>query len=312
MNNVFILKSLSQLAEKNFLILVLAATFVGSLKLAAFTAVLPYMKIMLAIIIFSMGMTLKLEDFSYVLKAPKAVFIGILAQYTIMPFVAMFLTIAFKLPAEFAIGMILVGSCPGGTASNVMVYLSQGNLALSVVMTMLSTFLAPIILPALMYFFASKWIEVNPLGLFFSTVQIVLIPIILGILFKKLLPKFSEKLEEGVPLLAIFIICILIAALVTVNMDKLNDIKLLSTVIIAVMLHNSLGLSLGYLLAKILGQDEANRRAISIEVGMQNSGLAAVLAAAHFGPLAALPSVIFSIWHNISGSSLVSLWQKET
>lgn len=273
-------------------------------------AVLPNIKIFLGLIMFSMGLTIQFSDFKIIFKNPKAVLVGIIAQYTIMPLAAYSLAMLLQLPTEFAVGLILVGCCPGGTASNVIVYLSKGDLPLSVAMTSISTLIAPAMIPLLTLLLAGQWTEVNTLALFSSSLQVVLIPVALGMFCKFFFAEFSKRIASVIPVLAIGFIFVVLIALINVNIDKLTQINLLVQIIIAVILHNAFGLSLGYFAARLSGLNESQRRAISIEVGMQNSGLAAVLATAHFGALAALPSIVFSFWHNLSGSILANFWRK--
>lgn len=305
---------ISRIIEKGFPFLMIAAVIIGCFK-TNFTssltqAVLPNIKIFLGLIMFSMGLTIQFVDFKILLQKPKAVLIGVIAQYTIMPLAAFTLAMLLQLPPEFAVGLILVGCCPGGTASNVIVYLARGDLALSVAMTSISTLLAPIAIPILTLLLAKQWTEVNTMALFTSALQVVLMPVMLGMFFKFLFLELSRKIANIIPILAIGFIFVVLIALINVNIDKLMNFSLLVQVFIAVILHNALGLSLGYITSKFVGLSEEQRRAISIEVGMQNSGLGAVLAITHFGPLASMPSIMFSFWHNFTGSILVSFWTR--
>ncbi len=257
---------------------------------------------------FSMGMTLKIDDIKLALVKPKALVIGVTSQYTIMPLVAFALATMLDLPAELAAGLVLVGSAPGGTASNVMVYLSKGDVALSVAMTSISTLIAPIMIPALMFIFAGKWVDVDFIALFLSSTQIILLPIAMGLIFKKYFKKAAKKFVPVIPALAIVSIIMIISALIAANAGKFDYSDSLGKIFSAVVLHNLIGFALGYSVAYFAKFDETKRRAVSIEVGMQSSGLSAVLAMAHFGPLATLPSIIFSVWHNIAGASLANFW----
>ena len=258
---------------------------------------------------FGMGMTLSVDDFKEVLKQPKKVAIGVLAQFTIMPLIAFGLAVGFKLPPEVAAGVILVGCCPGGTSSNVMTFLAKGNVALSVAITSCTTLLAPFVTPALILLLASKWLPVSAGAMFLSVVKIVLIPIILGLIAKMLFRKQVEHSVKAMPLVSVIAIVAIVAAVVSGSQQKIAETGLL--ILLVVILHNSLGYLLGYGVARLLKLDYADRKAIAIEVGMQNSGLGAALAAAHFSPLAAVPSAIFSVWHNISGSLLATYWSKK-
>ena len=241
---------------------------------------------LLGIVMFGMGLTLKPEDFKVVFSRPKDVIIGCIAQFTLMPFLAWALTQVFHLPTELAIGVILVGTCPGGTSSNVMTYLSKGDVALSVGMTAVSTVLAPFLTPLLTLLYAGQRVEVNPVNMFLSIVKVVL------------------------PLISTTAIVLIICAVVSANSAKIMTSGLL--ILAVVILHNLLGYLTGFGVGKLLKLDSTKCRAISIEVGMQNSGLATSLAAAHFAqyPLATIPGAVFSVWHNISGAVLANFFAR--
>lgn len=265
---------------------------------------------MLGIIMFGMGLTLKPSDFKPVLKRPKDIIIGELAQFVIMPLMAWLICKALQLPTELALGVILVGCCPGGTASNVICYLAKGDIALSVAMTGVSTLLAPIVTPALVFMLAGREVAVDMIGMFLSIVQVVIIPIVLGLAANKYLSKFTEKVTPLLPMVSTLAIAAIIGIVVSHSSASILSCSLL--VGIAVILHNVLGLALGYAAGKLSGLPHDKRTAISIEVGMQNSGLATSLAATHFAmfPLAAVPGAIFSAWHNFSGSIAASIFRK--
>lgn len=271
-----------------------------------FLPVRPYISILLGIIMFGMGMTLQTADFKMAFLKPLPIILGVFLQFLIMPSLGFLLALLLKLSPEIAAGIVLVGSCPGGTASNVMVFLSRGNVALSIAMTTISTLLAPLLTPCLVLFYARHWLPIDPTELFISIVTIVLIPVILGITIKKMSPKFTEKAGALTPFISIIAIMLIIACVVALNVSNITTMAF--AMIIAVVLHNTMGLILGYWIAYFTKQNVKNCRAISIEVGMQNSGLGAVLAHTHFTPMTALPSVVFSIWHNISGAVLASIW----
>ena len=266
-----------------------------------------YVNYLLMIVMFGMGLTLKLEDFKVVFTRPKDIIIGAIAQFTIMPLLAFLLSIAFKLPPELAVGVILVGTCPGGTSSNVMTYLAKGDVALSVGMTSVSTILAPFVTPLLTLLYAGQKVDVNAVSMFISIVQVVILPIALGFIINKFFYKFTNSVKEILPLISVLAIVAIVAAVVSANSQRLMQVGYL--VIIVVVLHNSLGYLLGYILAKLFRLNNAKCKAVSIEVGMQNSGLATSLAAAHFASmaLATVPGAIFSVWHNISGSIVANI-----
>lgn len=273
-----------------------------------FTWIAPYINLLLGIIMFGMGLTLKFKDFKQVVLAPKEVIILVVAQYTIMPLLAVGLVFLFQLPPEIAIGVILVGCSPGGTSSNVMTYLAKGNMALSVTATSVSTLLAPIVTPTLTLLLASAWLPVSFSAMFLSIIQIVLVPIALGVLVQYLLGTKVDKAVGVLPLISVIGIIGVIGAVVSNNVENIIASGLL--IFAVVILHNLLGYLVGFLLGKILRFDLRDTKTLSIEVGMQNSGLAATLAATHFSPIAAVPGAIFSVWHNISGSIIANTLSK--
>lgn len=257
---------------------------------------------MLGVIMFGMGLTLSPKDFQIVLSRPKDILIGCLAQFTIMPLLAWLLTLAFSLPKELALGVILVGCCPGGTASNVITYLAKGDLALSVGMTACSTLLAPIVTPLLVWLMAGTMVNVDTLGMLLSIVYVVIAPIIAGLLCQHFLPKLTKTVTPYLPAFSSLAIAITVGIVVSHNADRLMLGGMI--VILVVILHNLLGLSLGFAIGRLLRLEKPKCVALSIEVGMQNSGLASSLANMHFAayPLATVPGAIFSVWHNISGA----------
>ena len=267
---------------------------------------------LLGVVMFGMGLTLNLQDFKIVFSRPRDVIIGCLAQFTIMPLLAWGLTRLFVLDEALALGVVLVGCCPGGTASNVITYLAKGDLALSVGMTGVSTLLAPFITPLLTWALAGKSINVDTVGMLLSILWVVILPILVGLIVKWLWPKFTEKTTDYLPAFSSVAIAFIVAIIISANANKLMAGGLV--IVVVVMLHNICGLSLGYLIGTLLGLSEAKKRAISIEVGMQNSGLASSLATIHFAayPLATIPGAIFSVWHNISGALVAYLYRKKS
>ena len=264
----------------------------------------------LGIIMFGMGMTLTVDDFRRVLTRPKDIGTGVLLQYLVMPLVAFILVKLFNLNQFLAVGVILLGSCPGGTASNVITYLARGDLALSVTLTSVSTMLSPVFIPFLMYLYASEWIDVPVYKLFVSSIQIVIFPVLLGLGFRTIMKGSLRSLNEVLPSISAVAIIFIVGVIVASNVSTISTagIKVLAIVII----HNLFGLMAGFYIARLSGMNYSQAKAVSIEVGMQNSGLAVALANLHFSVLAALPSAIFSVWHNISGSVLAWWWRKNT
>lgn len=265
---------------------------------------------LLGVVMFGMGLTLNLQDFKIVFSRPKDVIIGCLAQFTIMPLLAWGLTRTFQLDEALALGVVLVGCCPGGTASNVITYLAKGDLALSVGMTGVSTLLAPFMTPLLTWALAGKSVNVNVVGMLLSILWVVILPIVIGLIAKWIWPKFTEKATDYLPAISTIAISLIVAIIIGANAGKLLAGGLM--IVLVVVLHNLCGLSCGYLIGRLLKLSEPKKRAISIEVGMQNSGLASSLATIHFAayPLATIPGALFSVWHNISGAMVARIFTK--
>jgi len=266
-----------------------------------------YINPILGLIMFGMGLTLSLQDFRIVFSNPKDVLTGCLAQFTVMPLLAWLLAKAFALPDELALGVMLVGCCPGGTSSNVITYLAKGDLALSVGMTATSTVLAPLLTPVLVWLLAGTMVDVDTLGMLMSILYVVIVPIAGGLICQRYLPKLTEKIVPYLPAFSTLMIMMVVLIVVSHNAAKLLTGGLL--IVLVVMLHNLLGYAIGYLIGRLLKLSKPKRVAISVEVGMQNSGLASSLAVLHFAsyPLATIPGAVFSVWHNISGA-LMAKW----
>lgn len=290
-------------------ILVLVAAVAAIIVPDAFSGIRPSaINPLLGIIMFGMGMALKSEDFKIVFSRPKDVIIGCVAQFTIMPLVAILLTRVFALDESLALGVVLVGCCPGGTASNVITYLAKGDLALSVGMTATSTLLAPVMTPLLVRLLADRSVDVDVTGMLLSILWVVILPIAAGLVVKGLWPKVSEKATAYLPAVSSLAIALIVLIVISANAQKLLAGGLL--ILLVVVLHNLCGLGLGWFIGRMLGLPDAKRRAISIEVGMQNSGLASSLATLHFAayPMATIPGALFSVWHNISGAIAARLY----
>ena len=263
---------------------------------------------MLGLIMFGMGFSLKPQDFRVVFQRPKDVLAGCLAQFTVMPFLAWVLVKVFNLPDDLALGVILVGCCPGGTASNVITFLARGDLALSVGMTATSTLLAPLLTPFLVWLMAGTFVGVDAVSMLLSILYVVIAPIAGGFLVQHFFPRFSQRAVAYLPAFSTLMIAFVVALIVSHTADRLLTGGFV--VVFVVILHNLLGLSFGYGVGRLLGMSSAKRRAISIEVGMQNSGLASSLATLHFAayPMATIPGAIFSVWHNISGAIVARIY----
>ena len=265
---------------------------------------------LLMTVMFGMGLTMKTSDFTVVFSRPKDVIIGCVSQFLIMPLLAFLLGRLFGLDDELMVGVILVGTCPGGTSSNVITYLSDGDVALSVGMTSVNTLLAPFLTPALTYLFLKTSVNVDVLAMFLSIIKVVIVPIGLGIIINRFFGKFTQKAKDILPSVSVIAICLIVAAVVSHN-----SAKILSTgavIFAVVILHNILGYLCGYGIGKVFKMDIARKKAVAVEIGMQNSGLATTLAGSAFPDMsmATVPGAIFSVWHNISGAMLAAVFKK--
>lgn len=298
----------TQFIQKTFALWVVLFAGIALIVPEAFVWLKAYIIWMLGIIMFGMGMTMTVDDFKGVLHNPKAVVIGVVAQFMVMPGLAYLLCQLFQLPPAIAIGVILVGCCPGGTASNVITYMAKGNTALSVACTSVSTILAPVLTPAIFYLLASQWIEINAMSMLGSILKVVLFPIILGLIVRSVLKQKVETYIQVMPLISVLAIVAIVAAIIAGSKTQILESGLLILAVVA--LHNGLGYLLGFGASRLFKLPYADSKAIAIEVGMQNSGLGVALAAVHFAasPITAVPSAIFSLWHNISGPALATYW----
>ena len=266
---------------------------------------------MLGLIMFGMGLTLQMEDFRVVFSKPRDVIIGCVTQFTVMPLLAWGLTRLFALDDALALGVVLVGCCPGGTASNVIAYLAKGDLALSVGMTGVSTLMAPIMTPVLVWLLAGETIDVDVVSMFLSILWVVILPIVVGLIVRRFWPRTTDRITGFLPALSSLAITAIVMIIIAANAQKLLAGGLI--IIAVVILHNLCGLGLGYAIGHALGMSTPKRRAVAIEVGMQNSGLASSLATLHFAayPMATIPGAIFSVWHNISGAIVARLFARQ-
>lgn len=268
-------------------------------------------KYLLGVILFGMGLTLTGQDFKRIVEKPIPVLMGTVAHYVIMPSLAWLLCLVFQLKGATAAGVILVGSCPSGTSSSVMAYLAGGDVALDVSIEALSTLLAPVMLPTILYLFAGQYVKVPTQSLFMSTLEIVVLPIVLGVVVHTFFGKRLAPVLDFLPIVSQLAILAIIGAVVSANHANLFTAAT-AVVIPVVMLHNLLGYTLGYLFSRVLRLHQPQQKALTFEVGMQDSSLGATLALTYFSPAAAIASTLFSIWHNISGSVLSSWWKNHT
>ena len=269
-----------------------------------------WINFLLMIVMFGMGLTMKLSDFAIVFRRPRDVIIGCLAQFIVMPLLAFALGRLFGLSDELLVGVVLVGTCPGGTASNVMTYLAKGDTALSVGMTSINTLLAPVLTPLLTYLYLRTSVSVDVRSMFISIIQVVIVPIGLGLLINRLFGKYTQKLSDALPTVSVTAICLIVASVVSHNSEKILSTG--AIIFVIVILHNLLGYLCGYLIGSLFKMDLPRKKAVSIEIGMQNSGLATSLASSAFPgmAMATVPGAIFSVWHNISGAILAGIYRR--
>ena len=265
---------------------------------------------LLMVVMFGMGLTMKLSDFAVVFSRPRDVLIGCTAQFVVMPLLAFALGKFFGLGDELLVGVVLVGTCPGGTSSNVITYLSKGDTALSVGMTSINTMLAPFLTPALTWLYLRTYVSVDLKAMFLSIIQVVVVPIGLGLLINRLFGKQTRKITDVLPLISVTAICLIVAAVVSHNSEKILATGLV--IFAVVILHNLLGYLCGYLVGVLFRMELPRKKAVAIEIGMQNSGLATTLAGSAFPNLsmATVPGAIFSVWHNISGAILAGFFRR--
>ena len=265
---------------------------------------------LLAVVMFGMGLALKPGDFAPVFRRPRDVLTGCAAQFVLMPLFAVCLSKAFGLDPALTAGVVLVGTCPGGTSSNVITYLSRGDTALSVGMTAVNTLLAPVLTPALAYLLLRATVNVDVASMFLSIVTVVIVPIALGFAVNRFFAGAARRAAGVLPLVSVAAICMIVASVVSHNAEKILSTG--SVVFAVVVLHNLLGYASGFALGKVLRLPPPRTKALSIEIGMQNSGLATALAATAFPALAmaTVPGAVFSVWHNISGAVLASLYRR--
>ena len=265
---------------------------------------------LLMIVMFGMGLTLRLEDFAIVFRRPKDIITGCIAQFTVMPLLAFVLGKGFHLEAGLLAGVILVGTCPGGTASNVMTYLSNGDVPLSVGMTSVNTLLSPFLTPMITFLLLRTTVRVDVASMFFSIIKVVIIPIVVGFIVNRFWGKYKEKISDMLPFVSVAAITLIVAAVVSHNAGRILETG--AIVFVVVILHNTLGYAVGFVLGKILNLPMKKKKALAIEIGMQNSGLATSLAGTAFPDLAmaTVPGAIFSVWHNISGALLANVLRR--
>ena len=298
---------MSDKVTRLFPVLALFAGFIGYYMPTTLASMKPVIVPSLAVIMFLMGVTLSTKDFARVLKMPSAVATGVSLQFIVMPLTALLLTLLFDL-GDFAAGIILVGCCSGGTASNLICYLARGDLALSITMTLTTTLIGVVLTPLLSWLLLDVSLAIDYLAMFMTILKIVLLPVLLGVAINTFMRRQVLRLTPAIPAISVAVICFIIAIVVALNAERLFSAGLLLALVVT--LHNFIGLGLTYQITGWLGFSETIRRTLAIEVGMQNSGLAVALALKFVTPAAALAGAIFSIWHNVSGSLLASFWSQ--
>lgn len=294
---------------KLFPILAIAVAAIGALRPDSFVAAQFMIIPLLASIMFMMGLTLTRDDAQRIARDPRPVAVGVALQFLLMPILALTLAKLLQLSTPLTVGMVLVGSCAGGTASNVICFLARGDVALSVSMTFVSTLIGVVATPLLSQFYLAEQVAVDELAMIESLLQIVFVPVISGFCFRAVLPRLSAALQPALPLISVICILLIIGIVVALNAPQLRGIGPL--IVLAVILHNALGIAGGFTLSRLFGFDLKQSQTIAIEVGMQNSGLAAALSLQFFSATAALPAALFSIWHNISGALLAGHWGRQ-
>lgn len=306
------LQSLSSWITKYIGLIIIVFTLLACIHPQWFAWTVPYTAVFLGLAMFGMGLSIDVKDFQVVFTHPKELMIGAILQYSIMPILAYLLCHGLALPADIALGVILVGCCPGGTASNVITYIAKGDVALSVGMTIVSTLLAPLVTPILVLYLGGAYVDIAFFPMMLSIVKIVLIPVLVGLIIHHYGGKHVASAVTCMPLLSSLAIILIIAGIIAVNVDKIFTAGLV--VLGVVILHNIFGLVLGWFVSYKLGLSYKKMTAIAIEVAMQNSGLAVSLSTLHFAlnPLATLPGAIFSVWHNISGSLFATFRQRRS
>ncbi|MCI7406561.1 MULTISPECIES: bile acid:sodium symporter family protein [Desulfovibrio] len=301
-----VLRRLSVVLTRFMGVIIIAFSALALWQPWIFSWVAPHISAMLGIIMLGMGMTLHWQDFSHVLRHPRDLGLGLVVQFGCMPLLAFALCHVFALPPELAMGMILVGTAPGGTASNVLTFIARGDVAFSVAMTAAATLVSLLLTPPLTWLLGGVWVPVDMGGLFWSIVKIVLVPVLLGLLLHHFQRGLVDRLMPFLPLASALVITLVIAGIIAVNAQ--NILSAGPAIFAAVIAHNILGLAVGWFAACRLRFAPPRRRALAIEIGTQNSGLATALALAHFTPAAAIAGALFSVWQNISGALLSNFW----
>jgi BASS family bile acid:Na+ symporter len=300
------LEKLAALICKYMTVWVILTSVIAFLNPAPFKGVGPYISYLLGVIMLGMGLTMSLDDFRLVLTRPKDVFYGVFFRYLIMPLAGFFVAKFLGLPPALAAGMVLLGAAPSGTGSNVMTYIAKGDTALSITVSSVNTVLAPVLTPYIFLLLAGSMIPIDVTVLLVDIVKIVLVPVTAGVALHMAAPKLVDKIIKIVPAISVVFIITILSSVVALNAAKMATVALV--LCLAVILQNLFGLTLGYYSAKSVGMSPKKSRAVTFEIGMENSGLAVALALAHLDPMAALPAAVGAVWQYMSGSVLASYW----
>jgi BASS family bile acid:Na+ symporter len=310
------MKRIFKFIEKYYFIIILLSVAVSLVFPNSFQWVLSnyggvnILNLLLSIVLFTMGTTLKVEDFTNVFKKPKEISVGIATQYIAMPLIALALAKIFSLNEALTVGLILVGTVPGGTASDVITFLSNGDVALSVSLTAISTVIAPIITPLITLILIGNQIHFNPVDMFLSIIEIVIIPIMIGLMLNYKFPDFCERLKDYLPALSAIVICLIVAGVIGANKQAILTSS--SIIILVIMMQYFLAMMIGFGVGYLAGMDRKQIITVAIELAFQNSGLSTGLAKAHFPNLAqaTVPGALYSVWQNFAGSILAYLFRR--
>ena len=310
------MKRIFKFIEKYYFIIILLSVAVSLVFPNSFQWVLSnyggvnILNLLLSIVLFTMGTTLKVEDFTNVFKKPKEISVGIATQYIAMPLIALALAKIFSLNEALTVGLILVGTVPGGTASDVITFLSKGDVALSVSLTAISTVIAPIITPLITLILIGNQIHFNPVDMFLSIIEIVIIPIMIGLMLNYKFPDFCERLKDYLPALSAIVICLIVAGVIGANKQAILTSS--SIIILVIMMQYFLAMMIGFGVGYLAGMDRKQIITVAIELAFQNSGLSTGLAKAHFPNLAqaTVPGALYSVWQNFAGSILAYLFRR--
>lgn len=310
------MKRIFKFIEKYFFIIVLLAVVISLFYPNSFKWVLSeynginILNLLLSIILFTMGTTLKADDFVNVFKKPKEISVGLLAQYIIMPILAFCLAKVFSLNDALTVGIILVGTVPGGTASDVITFLSKGDVALSVSLTAFSTVISPILTPIITLLLIGNQINFNPIDMFISILEIVIIPIVLGLALNYKFPKFCDELKDYLPAISSIVICLIVAGVIGTNKQAILTSS--AIIMVVIILQYFLAMLLGFCVGHFAGMDKKQIITIAIELSFQNSGLSTGLAKNHFPNLAqaTVPGALYSVWQNLAGSILAYVFRR--